>query len=850
MSKIKIKKKEIFSEKYNLNLKDTITLNFTLKKCQNDFYYKIVIINEDSSLGNFDQFETEEKLCDKDDSEINFEKKLNCDYIFNKRQLLIISVLKGIDINSSKMYIKSERITILSSLIASPDSTYERCIRENETDSEIIRIKLDKDNLKQLSIFNFIKSGIKLSCSISIDFAIGQNDKNLLLEENNDDFPNIIKKILDIISIYTSNNLFNVYGIGGKIKSEDSFKGVFNISMNDNESSIKTYDKIIDNYNECKSKIISDYNIFISPLLNKINNEIYELNEYKNYNILFILIKQDIYPDDIKNTLDAIIESSYLPLSIIIINASGNDLGKMDHIFNSIPNKTSVGTEKKRDNVLFTSLYNCDGDIEKMFEICFKEIIKQMLFFYDSIECTPEHIQKNNYESIKNSFNLYHSNIISQNLSYFLPSINDMQDKEEEKANDNDNDNENQKNETNLNISESENIFNSNYNKINNYNKNIDKIKEEEEEDQKYISPKPALYIINDNNNINNNYQLLNNDNEQKDNNINNNNNVRIIPQTSIINSNINNNNNYYNNNYYNNNCNDNKIKENKNIKKNPKTSVYTLFNSNNNYNNINIKDNEQRDNKINQIISQNLVFSSNINNNNGNGDNNNNNVSEHKDNNNIQLNPQTSLISIFNIKTNNNNNNNNNIENKNIENNENKITPQGSIFGQNINNNNNSISNFNIFNSNINNNNNNNNEQKENNNINYIPQGSIFNSNININNNADESKQNNNNNNYKLIPQTSVFDGNMNNPYSQMQKNEPENNNIVNRNYNRTNTTINENKNNILGNPYAEDYKKRLSGIMQKSNFSDGMVKKNNKSNTSAFSTSNSENSKESKIS
>lgn len=440
MLETKIKKKEIFSEKYNSTLKDIITLNFTLTKCQNDFYYKIEIINEDSSLGNFDQFETEEILCNKDNSDINFEKKLNCDYIFNKRQLLYIRVLKGVEINSSIMYIKNDRITILSSLIASPDSTYERNIREDEPDCEIIRIKLDKDNSKQLSIFNFIKSGIKLSCFISIDFATGQNDNYLLSEESNDDFPNIIKKIVNIISIYTPNRLFNVYGIGGKIKFEDNFKGVFNISMNDNESSFKQCDKIIDDYKNCKYKIISDYNIFISPLLNKINNEIYTLNEYKNYNILFILIKQDIYREDINNTLDAIIESSYLPLSIIIINVGRSELGKMNNIFNSIPNKSYVGTEKKRDNVLFTSLYNYEGNIEKMFELCFKEIVKQMLFFYDSIECTPEQIQKKNYENIKNSFSSYHNKVTydepkKKNSPYFLPSINEIDDKDKDKEN-------------------------------------------------------------------------------------------------------------------------------------------------------------------------------------------------------------------------------------------------------------------------------------------------------------------------------------------------------------------------------------------------------------------------------
>ena len=81
MVDIEDKKKEIFSEKYNTTCEDKMVLNFTLTKCQEDFYYKITIFNEEHSLGNFEKFETEEILCKKDNSEINFKKKFNCDYI-------------------------------------------------------------------------------------------------------------------------------------------------------------------------------------------------------------------------------------------------------------------------------------------------------------------------------------------------------------------------------------------------------------------------------------------------------------------------------------------------------------------------------------------------------------------------------------------------------------------------------------------------------------------------------------------------------------------------------------------------------------------------------------------------
>lgn len=605
MSENVYKKKEIFNERYNFTLEDKITLNFSLKNCQKDFYYKIIIPNQDSLLGNFEKFVTEEILCHEDNSEIIFSKQLVCNFIFNKRQLFIINVNKGIDIYSSIVYKSNERVTILSSLITSPDSTYERVINEKEKDSEKIIIKLNKDkytNENKTSMFDFIKNGIKFSCFISIDFSNGQNEN--LLSEEKDNIDKIIKNITDVISIYTSKRCFNVYGIGGKIKYENSFKDVFNVSMNESDASISNYSKIINKYDNCINKVISDNKIYLSPLLNKINSDINKLKEYNNYNLLFILIRENVHESDIKNTIDSIIESSYLPLSIFIIGVGKSNFNKMNLIMNSIPKKSNTGIEKMRNNVVFLSLNSdCYNDIEKMIEICLKELINQMLFFYDLIKFTPEQIQQNNYESIKNSFSIFNSNvIISKNYftnreenqipssNYFLSSVFNISNNIEEKEIKNNI--ENQKFDTNFNINEHNKYDFNNYDNSNNYHSYPINDNSQEQSKNSYISKKPKLYSINDNDGINNNddnIQIINNNkdivNEQKENN----NNIEIFQHNSIIDIGVNNNNN-----------NDNKEQK-LNMKIIPQTSVfdgniinvYSKDNSNETNNNkLEIKDN------------------------------------------------------------------------------------------------------------------------------------------------------------------------------------------------------------------------------------------------------------------
>ena len=714
MVDIEEKKKEIFSEKYNTTCEDKIVLNFTLTKCKEDFYYKITIFNYEHSLGNFEKFETEEILCKKDNSEINFKKKLNCDYIFNKRQLFKICILKGIDINSTKKYKKNERITIFSSLITSPNSTYER----DDPDSEKIIIKIDKDksnDSKKLSIYDFIKCGTKLSCFISIDFSNEKNEIDNFFLEEEDNFSNIIKSILNIISIYTPNHLFNIYGIGGKMKFEDNFKKVFNINMNEIDASIKTFDEIIDNYSNCKNQVISDDKIYLSTLLNKINNEIRLLNEDKNYYIIFILIKGNIYEDDIKYALDSIIESSYLPLSIVIYNA-GESFKEMNNIFNSFPGVSSVGMKKMRDNLLFLSLNDFDSDIEKMVEISLKEIVKQILFFYELIGFTPENMKNsfcllNNSVIINNNLINDHENLNnlekkskSSSNTYFLSSVMELNHKNENEGNENkqieaninniyqDNNNSNTYNAYSKKIG-----YNSNNNNNNN-NNNYNKIKIPIQEPiTKYVNKMPIVYSINDNND--NNPKLnINNDNNKINNN-------------DIINSN-----------------NNNEQNENNNIIRLFKqTSTFDPDNS--------FDDNKQKDNNIN----------------------------------NIRIIQQSSFLD----KKLNNNDNEQKYINENNENNEQK-------------------------------------DNNENNNIKLIQNFSIVNKNIKNN-----VSQKNLINNIKFIPQSSISDGIINNPYS----NNNNNNNEVSRRYKHSNTTVSPDKKKFKYNPYAEDYKRRNSGLTEKNN-------------------------------
>ena len=486
---------------------EKLLLNFSLKNCQENIHYKIELyIDELSNI----EFKSEEIKCNQDGLEIIFSKKMPCNFYFGKRQKVKINVIKKIAMNADYKKKVSERFTLLSSLIASPDSIYERKINDKNPNSEVISIKIEKDISKtennKTSIFDFFKGGLKFSCYVSLDYS---NEITNPLKNTTINYINILQNVSSAISNYTKNHLFYAFGFGATPRNTFSNINVFSLNMNEKDSSINTIEKVIQNFNSCLSKnlIEPQENRNISSLIKKITNEIYNLYELRFYNVSFILTRGNIEKNDIQKTIDAIIESSYLPLTIFVIGIGKNDFSQIQKIIGSNHKYSSLGMEKMRNNILFTSLIDdFSNSDEKLISWCIKELTKQIISFYKLTKTSPENIYQKELKGIKDSFALYNESVAieksvlsdSQNIK---KSINDLNKKIENMSIDIFNNN-------------NQYINNISNNKINNDETN-NKNNNEESTEKKFIIKKPKMYESvleknastdnNNNNNINNN---------------------------------------------------------------------------------------------------------------------------------------------------------------------------------------------------------------------------------------------------------------------------------------------------------------------------------------------------------
>ena len=471
---------------------EKLYLTFCLKNCLQKVIYKISALIEDSQSKYKENIKTEERQCFQNNSLIIFSKKMLCNFLFERNQAIKIGITKII--NNDKEII--ERMTSLSSLISSPNSIYERKINNKES-SEILCIKLDRENMnlyENNSLFEYFKSGLKLSCFISLDFSNIKLSPSLIDTKAN--YVKLLKNISIIFSNYTKEHLFYTYGFGANFLSD---KEIFNINLKKNDSKINKIKDVLKYFKLCliNNFIKKESYINLSSLIKKITKEIYKLNEISHYNTAFIIMRGVIDQNDITRTIDSIIESSLLPLTIFIIGVGRNDYSLMNNIFSSNIKFSSGGIEKKRNNAFFFDLIkHFSNNEEKLVSLCAEELSKQIIKYYDLIETTPKDVYEKNFKKIENSFNLYNSSILSSYNPYNLKKEKEKVDKYKK-----------EENPCNNNISLS---------KSNNNSKNINNINSKMPYDPEYyVNERPKMYdinFINDNNNNSNINCIINND--------------------------------------------------------------------------------------------------------------------------------------------------------------------------------------------------------------------------------------------------------------------------------------------------------------------------------------------------
>ena len=287
------------------------------------------------------------------------------------------------------------------------------------------------------SFFDFISSGVRLNLSIGIDFT-GSNghplDKDTLhciINEDQNDYEKVIKSIGNILSNYNYEKLYPVYGFGAILNSNPygEVSMCFNINFKDNPE-IHTINNVLNVYRACLDKLTFAGPTFFAPIIKTVIERIRAKNNNLEYTILLILTDGVI--DDMEATIDALVEGSFLPLSVIIVGIGEADFSKMVILDgNDIPLVSSDKVRWVRDLVQFIQYNKYKNDEKTLTKEILEEIPRQIIEYYTQNNYNPDKIKtisrqnsiqnansfKNNININNNFNNIYNNNQNNYNMN-------------------------------------------------------------------------------------------------------------------------------------------------------------------------------------------------------------------------------------------------------------------------------------------------------------------------------------------------------------------------------------------------------------------------------------------------
>ena len=244
---------------------------------------------------------------------------------------------------------------------------------------------------KNYTFVDYLKAGIEIGLSVAIDFTRSNGDPNnpsslhYIHGNQQNQYERSILACGDIVGFYDFDQLYPCFGFGAKING--AIKQIFNLNFQENPN-VSYIEGILDEYHNAINKVELWGPTNFAPIIREINKIIKEEKNKLKYHILMILTDGII--DDMDDTIDELVEGSFLPLSVIIIGVGNADFSNMinlDHDNNLLVNSKRV--KAARDLVQFVPFLRYESNPEQLAFEVLEEIPRQIVDYYEQNNIDP-----------------------------------------------------------------------------------------------------------------------------------------------------------------------------------------------------------------------------------------------------------------------------------------------------------------------------------------------------------------------------------------------------------------------------------------------------------------------------
>lgn len=294
--------------------------------------------------------------------------------------------------------------TLKHELIGYLDTTLDELLKSQGKSFDLMRKKKKKSAgrlivekcqlIEEPTFLDYIIGGCEMKLMIAIDFTASNGkhtDKDSLHYTGNpggvNDYVKAIRLVGDILMAYDSTKRIPTFGFGAKLPN-GGVSHCFYLNGNPNNPEVDGIDGVLQAYYQTLNNVTL-YGPTNFEQIIKLSTEIAKNRsghgEVQSYCILLILTDGII--TDMDKTIDAIVEASNWPLSIVIVGVGNADFTNMDILdADDNPLVSSKGVKVKRDIVQFVPFNKHIHDLQ---QAVLEELPAQVVSYFKSKNIKP-----------------------------------------------------------------------------------------------------------------------------------------------------------------------------------------------------------------------------------------------------------------------------------------------------------------------------------------------------------------------------------------------------------------------------------------------------------------------------
>ncbi|XP_058752937.1 protein BONZAI 3-like isoform X2 [Vicia villosa] len=252
---------------------------------------------------------------------------------------------------------------------------------------------------EQFSFIDYISSGFELNFMVAIDFTASngnpqQPDSLHYINASGrlNAYQKAIMEVGEVIQFYDSDKMFPAWGFGGTVQS-GAVSHCFNLNGGPPGSSeVAGVEGIMDAYSSALHTVRLSGPTLFGPVINTAAQMATEsLSSYNSTKYYVLLIITDGIVTDLQESINAVVNASDLPLSILIVGVGGADFSGMEVLdADSGPRlRSSTGRVAARDIVQFVPMREVQRGQISVVQALLEELPDQFLGFMRSRDIKP-----------------------------------------------------------------------------------------------------------------------------------------------------------------------------------------------------------------------------------------------------------------------------------------------------------------------------------------------------------------------------------------------------------------------------------------------------------------------------